>query len=132
MSRTLVAFLVAPIFPALAPAWFLHANYPDRTPVSGFIFICGLFYLLQAIIGVPAYLFARARRRYVWFYLLVGFLGPAIPFILARNLFWAAQIGISEAFLMAAYFGFLGATTGLIFWFAARPDKKVPGSYISS
>jgi hypothetical protein len=68
--RTLVAFLVAPLLPALPSAWLLHLRYPNRTAISGFIVVCAIFYVVQAIIGIPAYFLVRAYRRYVWFYLL--------------------------------------------------------------
>ena len=78
--RTIVAFLVAPILPALPPAWFLHSNYPNRTAISGFIVVCGIFYLLQTVVGIPAYFLAQTYRRYVWFYLLIGFFGMIAVF----------------------------------------------------
>jgi hypothetical protein len=124
MRRTLVAFLVAPILPALPPAWFLHTNYPNRMAISGFIVVCGLFYLLQTIVGIPAYLLGRSRRSHLTFYLLVGFLGSVIPFIAISTVFWTARFSISETLFTAVYLGILGGATGLIFWLAARPDKR--------
>jgi hypothetical protein len=123
MGRTLVAFLIAPILPALAPTWFLHANYPDRTAISGFILVCGLFYLLQTVIGIPAYFLAQAKRRYVWFYLLLGFFGMAVVFIAVTVVFSTTQTIIAETLLQVSYFGVLGAGIGLVFWLVARPDK---------
>ena len=122
--RTVVAFLVAPLLPALAPAWFLHANYPNRTAISGFIVVCGLFYLLQAAVGIPAYILARANRRYVWFYLLLGFFGMAVGFIAVTVAFSTTKTSIAETLLQVTYFGALGAGIGLVFWLIARPDKS--------
>lgn len=124
MGRTLVAFLIAPILPALAPAWFLHANYPDRTAISGFIFVCGLFYLLQAVVGIPAYILAQAKRRYIWFYLLLGFFGMVAAFMAVTVVFSTTKTGIAETLLQITYFGVLGAGIGLVFWLVARPDKS--------
>jgi hypothetical protein len=124
MGRTLVAFLIAPILPALAPAWFLHANYPGRTAISGFIFVCGLFCLLQTVVGIPAYFLARAKRRYVWFYLLLGFCGMAVGFIAVAVVFSTTKTIIAETLLQVTYFGVLGAGIGLVFWLVARPDKS--------
>jgi hypothetical protein len=127
--RTVAAFLAAPVLPALAPAWFLHANYPNRTAISGFIVVCGLFYLLQAVVGIPAYILARAKRRYIWFYLLLGFFGMAVGFIAVTIVFSTTKTSIPEAPLQIAYFGALGAGIGLVFWLIARPDKSAaPGS----
>jgi hypothetical protein len=127
------AFLAAPILPALPPAWFLHLNYPNRTAISGFIVICGLFYLLQALIGIPAYILARAKRRYIWFYLLLGFLGMPVAFIAVIVVFSTTKINIAEILVQIAYFGALGAGIGLVFWLIARPDKSAaPGAQISN
>lgn len=131
--RTVAAFLVAPILPALAPAWFLHANYPNRTAISGFIVVCGLFYLLQAVVGIPAYILARAKRRYIWFYLLLGFFGMAVGFIAVTVVFSTTKTSIAETLLQVTYFGVLGAGIGLVFWLIARPDKSAAlGAQISN
>jgi hypothetical protein len=133
MNRTLVAFLVAPILPSLVPAWYLHTNNPDRTAISGFIFVCSLFYLLQAVVGIPAYFFARAKRRYIWFYLLLGFFGMAVPSIVVIGVFSTTKMGIAETLFLATYLGALGAGIGLVFWLVARPDKRAPlGAQISN
>jgi hypothetical protein len=124
MRRTLVAFLVAPILPALAPAWFLHANYPDRMAMSGFIFVCGLLYLLQAAVGIPAYFLARTKRRYIWFYLLLGFFGMAVASVAVTGVFSTTKTSIIETLLQVTYFGALGGGIGLMFWLVARPDKS--------
>jgi hypothetical protein len=131
--RTVVAFLVAPLLPTLAPTWFLHANYPNRTAISGFVVVCGLFYLLQAIIGIPAYILARTKRRYIWFYLLLGFFGMAAGFIAVTAVFSTTKTNIAETLLQVTYFGALGAGIGLVFWLIARPDKSAAlGSQISN
>jgi hypothetical protein len=133
MRRTLVAFLVAPMLPALAPAWFLHANYPDRTAISGFIFVCGLFYLLQAVVGIPAYFLARTKRRYIWFYLLLGFFGMAVASVAVTGIFSTTKTSITETLLQGTYIGALGAGIGLMFWLIARPDKSAAiGAQISN
>jgi hypothetical protein len=131
--RTVVAFLIAPILPALAPAWFLHANYPNRTAISGFIFVCGLFYLLQAVVGIPAYKLAGTKRHYIWFYLLLGFFGMAAAFLAVTVVFSTTKIRIAETLLQIAYFGALGAGIGLVFWLIARPDKSAAhGAQVSN
>lgn len=133
MRRTLVAFLVAPILPALAPAWFLHANYPNRMAISGFIVVCGFFYLLQAVVGIPAYILARSKRRYIWFYLLLGFFGMAVVSIAVTGVFSTTKTNIAETLLQVTYLGALGAGIGLVFWLIARPDKRAGlGAQISN
>jgi hypothetical protein len=119
--------------PALAPAWFLHANYPDRTAISGFIFVCGLLYLLQAVVGIPAYFLARTKRHRIWFYLLLGFFGMAVVFVAVIGVFSTTKTSITETLLQATYFGAIGAGMGLVFWLIARPDKSAAiGAQISN
>jgi hypothetical protein len=122
--RFVVAFFTAPMLPTLVPAWF---SYENRTydPVIAFIFFCGLFYLLQAIIGIPGYkLFSRTSKHSVWAYTLLGFCATALPFLLL-SLIRRPQEGYDLATLLylTSYAGFLGAGTGLMFWILARPDK---------
>jgi uncharacterized membrane protein len=62
-------FVAAPLLPAVVPTWYLHVNSPDKLAISGYIFFCGLFYLLEVIIEIPAYkLFVRMRWHRVWTY----------------------------------------------------------------
>jgi hypothetical protein len=118
--------------PALAPAWFLHANYPNRAAISGFIVVCGLFYLLEAVIGIPAYILAKAKRRYVWFYLVLGFFGMAIGFTAVTVVFATTKTSIAETLVQVTYFGVLGLGIGLVFWLVARPDKSAALDQISN
>jgi hypothetical protein len=122
--RTFVAFLTAPLLPAVVPAWYLHVNNPDRLAISGYIFLCGLFYLLEVLIGIPAHkLFVRMRWYRVWTYMLLGFFGTAVPAILLYIIRWSEKDNAVEVSFSIVYLGLLGAFIGLIFWFAARPDK---------
>jgi hypothetical protein len=82
--------------------------------------------LLQAVIGVPAYFLARNKRRYIWFYLLLGFFGMAVVFVAVIGVFSTTKTRITETLLEATYFGALGAGIGLMFWLIARPDKIEP------
>ena len=123
--RTLVAFLVAPLLPALPSAWLLHSNYPNRTAISGYIVVCCFLYLLQAIVGMPAYFLAKTYRRYVWFYLLVGSLGMICVFSAIIIFFSKTKIDIADTLLRLPYFGAVGAGIGLVFWLVARPDRRL-------
>jgi len=119
--RTFIAFLVAPLLPAILPAWYM-AQAPDRTGLSAYIWVCCLIYLLQAVAGIPAFLlFSRKGRHRLWPYLLLGFLASAVPVAAAVAIM---RDGLSVLFFGAGYLGILGACTALIFWLVARPDQK--------
>jgi hypothetical protein len=79
--------------------------------------------LLQAAVGIPAYFLARTKRRYIWFYLLLGFFGMAVA-VAATGFVSTTKTGIAETLLQITYFGALGAGIGLVFWLIARPDKS--------
>jgi hypothetical protein len=68
--------------------------------------------------------FWRAKRRHIWFYLLLGFFGMPVAFIAVIVVFTTTKINIAEILLQVAYFGALGAGIGLVFWLIARPDKS--------
>jgi uncharacterized membrane protein (UPF0136 family) len=118
--RTIVAFVLAPLLPAILPAWQM-ARAPNRTGLSAYIFVCCLIYLLQAVVGIPAFLlFLRKKSHRLWPYLITGFLAGAVPAAAA------VLIKKDETFALVfavVYMGLLGASTALLFWLMARPDQ---------
>jgi hypothetical protein len=120
--RTFIAFLVAPLLPAILPAWYM-AQSPNRSGPSAYIFVCCLIYLLEVLVGAPAYLFFRRTRHRLWPYLLLGFLTTTVP-VAGILAFTGDQQGIVGTLLLTGYFGVLGIFTALIFWLIARPDQK--------
>jgi hypothetical protein len=122
--RLLIAFLAAPMPSALMAAWFSHVNQ-TYNPVAAFIFFCGVLYALQTVIGIPGRkLLVRINQNRIWAYVLLGFCGVALPFLLLC-LYRIPQRGydFGELSYLTAYAGVLGAGTGLMFWLLARPDK---------
>jgi hypothetical protein len=119
--RTFIAFLVAPLLTAILPASYM-AHGPNRTGLSAYIWVCCLIYLLQIVVGIPAFrLFSRTGRHRLWPYLLLGFLTSAVPVAVAVAIM---RDSLSVLVFGAGYLGILGACTALIFWLVARPDKK--------
>ena len=119
--RTAVAFVVASWLPAILPAWQM-AQAPNRTGLSSYIFVCCLIYLLQAVVGIPAFLiFFRKVNDQLWAYLLVGFLGAAIPIAIAVVI---KEDGLFTLVFAVVYMGILGSLTALFFWLVARPDQR--------
>ena len=119
--RIVVAFVVAPLLPAVLPGWQL-AQAPNWTGLSAYIFVCCLVYLLQAVVGIPAFLLFRRKGSYrLWPYLLVGFFGSAVP---AAAAVLIKEDGLLVLAFAVVYMGMLGALTALFFWLAARPDQR--------
>jgi hypothetical protein len=119
--RTIVAFVVAPLLPAILPAWQM-ARAPNQTGLSAYIFVCCLIYLLQAVAGIPAVLLFSSKGNYrLWPYLLVGFVASAIPAAVAVVI---KEGGLFVLVFGVVYMGILGALTALIFWLVARPDHQ--------
>jgi uncharacterized membrane protein len=128
MMRTLLAFVGAPMIPAIIPAWFYHANNADVPLLTAWVFFCFFFYAFQIVIGVPAYLLLRRKRAHrVWPYLIFGFFGVAVPSVFWTVVKWPRQESYNLGFLLFdvfLYLGLLGAVTALTFWLLARPDKR--------
>jgi len=121
IMRTMVAFVVAPLLPAILPAWQM-ARAPSQKGLSAYIFVCCLIYLLQAVVGIPAFLiFSRKGNYRLWPYLLVGICASAVPAAAAVVI---KKDGLLILAFAAVYMGILGALTALLFWLVARPDQK--------
>ena len=119
-----MAFIGAPMIPALIAAWVVHVN-GTYVPLIMFLFVCLVFYALQVIIGVPAYvLMSRNNLHRVWIYVLLGCFGAALP-ILPLFIWRHAEKGYGLAdYALLYYPALLGAGTGLMFWVMARPDRR--------
>jgi hypothetical protein len=124
--RAFLGFIVAPVIPALVPAWFSYLNQTYH-PASIFIFFCLLFYAGELVIGLPAHkLLKRFGRRGFLTYVLLGFCAAAVPFLgwsLYRSVV-ALHYSLGELFFVTWYPGCLGALVGLVFWLVARPDRS--------
>ena len=116
------------MIPAFIPGWFYHVNADDAPLLSTWIFFCLVFYVLQTVIGVPAYLLLKRKRAHpVWLYLILGFVGGALPALFWTIVKWPKQQSYNLSFLFLdvfIYLGLLGAVTALTFWLLARPDKR--------
>jgi predicted lysophospholipase L1 biosynthesis ABC-type transport system permease subunit len=121
--RTFIAFLIAPLLPAILPAWYL-AQSPNKSGPSAYIFVCCLIYFLEALVGVPAFRLFRRTRHRLWPYLLLGFFTTTVP-VAGILVFMGDQHNniVGTAFI-TWYFGVLGIFTALIFWLVARPDQN--------
>jgi hypothetical protein len=123
MARTIIAFLAAPLVPALLTGWFGFMNGTYH-PLAIFVLVCGCLYVLQAIVGVPAYLLlGRVRQHRIWTYALLGFAGAALPFLVYGSMRDLDRVGAGQAAYVIVFVGLLGAISAVIFWLLARPDK---------
>jgi len=124
--RTVIAFLVAPMVPALLTGWFGFMNGTYH-PLAIFVLVCGCLYVLQAVVGVPAYLLlGRAKRHRIWTYALLGFAGAAVPFLAYGSMRDLGSVGAGRAAYVICFVGLLGGISAAIFWLMARPDKVAP------
>ncbi|MES0139144.1 hypothetical protein NKJ88_30005 [Mesorhizobium sp. M0016] len=118
------AFILAPIIPAILPGYNWHANHPETGPLSGFIFVTLVFYVVEAVVGIPAfYVLTRRRWQFFWVYVVVGFLAVFVPAFVFGLIKWSPPLGVGGVLYACSFIGILGGATGLIFWFLVRPDK---------
>ena len=124
--RTFVAFLVAPFGSSLVAAGSSYVN-GSYHPLAVFVLLCGALYVLQALIGTPAYLLlGRAKRHRIWVYALLGFSAIALPFLLYSLYRGETGYALGDILYLTAHIGLLGAATGSMFWLIARPDRRAP------
>jgi hypothetical protein len=91
-----------------------------------FTIFCGAFYVLQIVVGIPAYLLlGRAKRRGIGHFALVGFGAVALPYLLYALYRGEKGYELGEILFLTCLVGFLGAANGLIFWLIAQPDRVV-------
>ena len=117
--RPLPALLVAPLGPALVPAW--AAAQKGLSPLAVYGGVCAAFWLLQVVVGLPAYRLLLRRRPSAWLYAATGLVAVAGPITA-----WGLLVGPGsqgQASYLAGYLGLLGALTGVVFWWLARPDR---------
>ncbi len=120
--RPVVAFLAAPMLPALFPAWTASQN-GSYHPLAVFVLFCAAFYALQIIVGVPAHLLLRRLGlQQIWFYAFIGFVSVALPFFVYGHIRAPAH-DVRQALFLAGFLGLLGGISGAIFWLIARPNR---------
>jgi sensor c-di-GMP phosphodiesterase-like protein len=124
--RLLVAFLAAPLLPALLPAWF--AAMRGYQPLTVYVLVCAAFYVLQAVVGAPVYRWlGHGRRHRIWIYALLGFLSVALPIFVYASIREAGRPVSEQMLFLALYLGLLGGISAALFWLMARPDRKSRG-----
>lgn len=120
--RIIAAFLVAPMLPALLPAWSASQN-GSYHPLAVFVAVCGAFYALQILVGVPAFLLLRRfKLQQIWFYAVIGFASVAVPFVVYAEIRNSSH-GLGQALYLAIYLGLLGGLSAVIFWLIVRPNR---------
>jgi hypothetical protein len=96
-------------------------------PLAVFVLVCGSFYALQVIVGVPAYLLlGRTKRHRIWIYALLGFVSVAVPFLVYGSMRDLGRHDAGQVLYLTFYLGLLGGISAAIFWLLARPDRVAP------
>ena len=139
MSRTVLAFLIAPLWvPAAAVPFAVRAfPYPEqRHWIYITVFIAAIFaYGGVAALGMPAFRLLRARKHTAfWIAPILGFAVGVVAWLVFIVLF-GLSLGNSWAFVshdlasnsahLSAFLptGALGAAVGATLWLIARPDR---------
>ena len=120
--RFVVAFLAAPMLPALLPAWSASQN-GSYHPLAVFVLFCGAFYALQIIVGVPAFLLLRRLKlQQIWIYALIGVASVALPFFVYVTIKTPSR-DVGQTLFLALYLGLMGGISAAIFWLIVRPNR---------
>ena len=137
MNRRITAFLVAPLAVPILLGPYLYS--PSSTP-SWFVAILVMSLIAAyggvAILGIPTYLFLRARNwTGFWIAPVAGFVIGGVVWTLF-GAFLGAMLGHGLASIVSTLitagalkdilwpFGPVGAAVGALLWFIARPDRQ--------
>ena len=128
--RTLIAFLIAPLFPGAILLFFSLINSNADEGIWLFAFSALVGYLLAIVLGVPAYIlmkkFGCDRLRE---YLIGGFvlsIAPIIYFIFVPKLSSYERVEIHMPNIgLALLFVVASVSAACIFWLIARPDLRL-------
>jgi hypothetical protein len=132
MKRIVLGFLVAP-FPAAIIQSVVVAMWPKEGmgvfehPLSMFVAMCLLFYLIELVLGLPLYFAVRKRLpRKMSTYALAGALMVLLPII--AGLVASFTRGELSSYAVAynlAFFALGGFLAGALFWLVAIREKRV-------
>jgi len=123
MKRVILAFLIAP-FPAAFLQSVVVALWPKEGmgvfehPMSMFVAICLLYYVIELAVALPLYLAVRKRLPRKWStYGLAGACLVLLPIVAGLSIA-VAKGGMSAYALVynVAFFGLGGFLAGLVFW----------------
>lgn len=135
ISRTLIAFAVAPLIAPIVLSLYFGLNGPASLMLFILLFGAAFAYGATLLAGVPLYLLLRRWGRdsldtIVPCGALLG-LGCWMFFLFAFPLFTGGSPkNFYEVFVNLGVFDFLilplllGAASGLVFWLIARPDRN--------
>lgn len=99
---------------------FLHQHRPQYGLLAAFVWLMLIAYAWELVIILPGHLLlSRARNGSLIDYLLLGFLGFALP-MLAFMIYKSPSI-VGREIIVASYWGILGASATWLFWLLRKP-----------
>jgi len=131
MMRTPAALMLAPLPAMLVSTVFLHHNRPQYGLLTAFVGLTIIAYAWEMIIILPSHLLLlRAKQESLIDYLLLGFLGLALP-LLALFIYKSPAAAMPRVqVIVTSYYGVLGASTTCLFWLLRKPvsDRSSPSN----
>lgn len=130
MKRVTLAFLLAP-FPAALIQSIVVALWPKEGrgvfahPLSMFVTICLLFYLVELVVALPLYIAVRKRiPQSMSSYGLSGALMVLLPIAVGLGVS-VVRDGLSTYAVIydLAFFAIGGFLAGMVFWHVTRPQS---------
>jgi hypothetical protein len=136
MSRPVIAFLVAPLVVPLFLLPSLYSGMPDKFWFAVTLIVATITaYAGTFFLGLPAYLFLRARKwTAFWIAPVLGFIAGSLAYCVFVVLF-GLSLGSSLSSVMSDFsnvsglrdllwpIGPEGAAVGSLLWLIARPDR---------
>lgn len=118
--RTSSALLLAPLPAMLVSTAFLHQNRPQYGLLVAFVGLMIIAYAWEIIVILPGHFFLmRAKNGSLIDYLLLGFLGFALP--LLAFMIYKSTAMVGREIILASYWGILGSSATWLFWLLRKP-----------
>lgn len=99
---------------------FLHQNRPQYGLLVAFVGLMIIAYAWEIIVILPGHFFLmRAKNGSLIDYLLLGFLGFALP--LLAFMIYKSTAMVGREIILASYWGILGSSATWLFWLLRKP-----------
>lgn len=119
--RTVSALILAPLPAMVLSSFVLHYNRHQYGLLAAAVGLLTLAYALNLVVILPGHLLLlRAKHSSLINYLLLGFLGFALP-VLVYMIYKSPGMFRYEI-LPASYWGALGAISTALFWYLRKPS----------
>ena len=121
--RTASALILAPLPVMVLSAITLNHNRPQYGFLAALVWLIVIAYAWEMIVILPGHLLLRrAKDASIVDYLLLGFLGFALPMLAIMICRAPGRLGLE--IVLSSYWGILGLMSCWLFWCLRKPKAR--------